>query len=107
MGDFFTISAYFTEGVISVGCVVLLGFCASVFWGTIWGLSLRGLGKFTKLGSAMLLMSVVGGGIFPMIFGGLMDINKHRPQNAILLLIPCFMFILFYALRGYKIKNWS
>jgi FHS family L-fucose permease-like MFS transporter len=106
-GIFFTISAYFTEGVISVGCVVLLGFCASVFWGTIWGLSLRGLGKFTKLGSAMLLMSVVGGGIFPMIFGGLMDINKHRPQNAILLLIPCFMFILFYALRGYKIKNWS
>jgi FHS family L-fucose permease-like MFS transporter len=106
-GIFFTISAYFTEGVISVGCVVLLGFCASVFWGTIWGLSLRGLGKFTKLGSAMLLMSVVGGGIFPMIFGGLMDINKHRPQNAILLLIPCFTFILFYALRGYKIKNWS
>lgn len=106
-GMFFTLVAYFTDGILSVTCLVLMGFSAAVFWGTVWGLSLRGLGKYTKLGSAMLLMSVIGGGIFPVIFGALLDRNTHYPQNAILLLIPCFLFILFFALRGHKIQNWS
>jgi FHS family L-fucose permease-like MFS transporter len=105
-GIFFTLGAYFSSGIISVGCVVLMGFSSSIFWGTIWGLSLRGLGKYTKLGSAMLLMSVVGGGIFPVIFGRLIDTNIDYPQFSILLLLPCYAFILFFALRGYKILKW-
>ncbi|MFD1631297.1 sugar MFS transporter [Pseudopedobacter beijingensis] len=106
-GMFFTIVAYFSSGIISVGCVILMGFSASLFWGTIWGLSLKGLGKYTKLGSAMLLMSVVGGGIFPVIFGRLIDINVDYPQTSILLLLPCYAFILFFALRGHKVIKWS
>lgn len=105
-GILFTVGAFLNNGIVSVACIILMGFSASVFWGTIWGLALRGLGKYTKLGSAMLLMSVIGGGIFPVIFGGLIDLNETQPQNAILLLLPCYVFILFYSLRGYRIKSW-
>lgn len=105
-GLLFTVLAYTSEGLFSIICVILMGFSASVFWGTIWGLSLKGLGKYTKLGSAMLLMSVIGGGIFPVIFGRLIDLNPFYPQSAILLLLPCYGFILFFALRGHKVKKW-
>jgi MFS transporter, FHS family, L-fucose permease len=78
-----------------------------MLWGTIWGLSLRELGRHTKTGSAMLLMSVIGGGIFPVIFGGLIDRNPSYPQNAILLLIPCYLVLLFFSTKGYRLQSWK
>src|SRR5690606_25444710 len=93
-----TIGAYFTPGIVSVWFVIAMGFSSAMLWGTIWGLALKGLGRFTKIGSALLLMSVVGGGIFPLIFGRLLDINLSLPQNAILMLIPCNLVMMWYAL---------
>ena len=84
-----------------------MGFGAAWLWGTIWGLAIRDLGKHTKMGAALLLMSVVGGGIFPLIFGRLIDINPAYTQTAVLMLIPCFLYLVFYALWGYKINNWK
>jgi fucose permease len=84
-----------------------MGFGAAWLWGTIWGLAIRDLGKHTKMGAALLLMSVVGGGIFPLIFGRLIDINPAYTQTAVLMLIPCFLYLLFYAVWGYKINNWK
>lgn len=92
-----TIGAYMTEGVISIAFVIAMGFSSAMLWGTIWGLALRGLGRFMKMGSALLLMAVVGGGIFPIIFGRLIDINLALPQNAILLLMPCNLVLLAYS----------
>lgn len=97
LGFILTIGSYVTNGIISVYFVIAMGFSSAMLWGTIWGLALKGLGKFTKLGSALLLMAVVGGGIFPIIFGRLMDVNYEVPQNAILLLVPCNLVIMGYA----------
>lgn len=107
LGILLTIGSYFSTGFISIVFLMLMGFGAAMLWGTIWGLSLRALGKHTKTGSAMLLMSVVGGGIFPVIFGGLIDRNPSYPQNAILLLIPCYLVLLFYATKGYRMQSWK
>lgn len=104
-GVLMTVGSYTTEGILSVSFVIAMGFSSAMLWGTIWGLALKGLGRFTKIGSALLLMSVIGGGIFPVIFGRFLDISLSVPQNAILLLIPCNLMIMGYALRGYRMVS--
>lgn len=100
-----TLGAYLTSGLVSVWFVIAMGFSSAMLWGTIWGLALKGLGRFTKIGSALLLMAVVGGGIFPPIFGRLLDINLSMPQNALLMLIPCNVVMLVYAVWVSKRKG--
>ena len=102
-----TVVTYITEGIFSVYALLSLGFSASMLWGTIWGLSLRGLGRHTKKASAILIMSVIGGGIFPLLFGDLIDRYTQRPQVAVLILIPCYAYIFYYAFKGYKIDQWK
>ncbi|MGV3556550.1 sugar MFS transporter [Larkinella arboricola] len=106
LGLLLTAGAYFSSGLVSVYFLASLGFGAALLWGTIWGLAVRGLGTFTKVGAALLLMSVVGGGIFPLLFGKLIDISPERPQQALLVLIPCYVYLIFYSTKGYKLLNW-
>lgn len=107
LGLVLTLGAYFSDGMTSIYCLILMGFGAAWLWGTIWGLAIHDLGEHTKMGAALLLMSVVGGGIFPLIFGGLIDLNPEYSQTSVLMLIPCFLYLLFYAIWGYKINNWK
>jgi MFS transporter, FHS family, L-fucose permease len=99
--------AYFYGGVLSIYCLVATGFGTALLWGTIWGLALRELGKFTKLGGAMLLMAVIGGAVLPVIFGRLIDSNPNAPQNSILILIPFYLLILAYAVWGFRLNSWT
>ncbi|HXH99895.1 MAG TPA: sugar MFS transporter [Sphingobacteriaceae bacterium] len=102
-----TAGAYFSEGLTSVYFVISMGFGAAWLWGTIWGLAIRDLGTHTKMGAALLLMSVVGGGIFTPAFSALIDSNPDYVQRALLLLVPCFLYLVFYAVKGHKINNWK
>ena len=106
-GLVFTFGAFMAPGMYSIYCVMLQGFGAAMFWGTTWGLSIRDLGIYTKKGSALLLMSVIGGGIFPVIFGKLLDIHLDNPRNALLLLIPCYLVLLFFGTWGYRFESWK
>ncbi len=106
-GILLSLGSYFTGGKISILLVSLMGFGTAMLWGTIWGLSLRGLGKYTKVGGAMLLMGIIGGAILPLLFGKLVDTNPQYPQNAILLMIPFYLVILGYGIWGYKMEKWS
>nr|WP_295923906.1 sugar MFS transporter [uncultured Dyadobacter sp.] len=99
-------AACFTTGIVSIYCLIATGFGAAMLWGTIWGLAIRNLGKFTKIGSALLLMSVIGGGIFPLVFGSLIDLYPATPQVSLLVLIICYMYLLYYATRGFKKLEW-
>jgi fucose permease len=101
------IGSYFSSGITSVYFMALMGLGTALFWGTIWGLSIRNLGKFTKLGAALLIMAVSGGAVIPLIFGWLIDINPSHPQNAILLLLPCLLVLFFFSTWGYKIQHWK
>lgn len=100
-------AACFTTGIISIYCLIVTGFGAAMLWGTIWGLAIRNLGKFTKIGSALLLMSVIGGGIFPLLFGSLIDLYPATPQVSLLVLIICYLYLLYYATRGFKKGEWK
>jgi len=101
------IGSYMLEGRASIYCMILMGFGTALIWGTIWGLTLRALGKFTKIGSAMLLMGIIGGAILPVVFGKLIDSNQAHPQNAILILIPFYLIMLVFSSWGYRLDDWK
>jgi MFS transporter, FHS family, L-fucose permease len=93
-----------TSGTTAVICFALLGFSNSVMWPAIWPLAITGLGKFTKIGSALLIMGIVGGAILPPLYGKVGEWLDSR-QLAYFIMIPCYLFILWFSLKGYKIGN--
>ena len=103
LGVFFTAGALVTHGYVSVLFIALLGLANSLMWPAIWPLAIAGLGRFTKLGSSLLIMSIAGGALLPLAYGRLAD--YFDPRQAYWILIPCYLFILYYAVDGYKAKN--
>jgi len=89
-----------------------LGFAHSIMWGSIWALTIDKLGKHTKTGASMLVVAIVGGAFIPLIFGFILDLLKQSGamasvenfQQAYWLFIPCYLFILYYAVAGHKIR---
>ena len=89
---------------ISIWFLVTLGLANSLIYANIWPLAIKGLGRFTKLGSSLLVMGLCGNAITPLIYGHLADIrNVH---NAYIILLPCYLYLVFFAAYGYKIKHW-
>lgn len=86
---------------VTVLFVALMGFANSLVWPAMWPLALNSLGKFTKTGSAMLIMAIAGGAIIPLLYGKVADLSST--QAAYWLCIPCYLVIMFYAFIGYKI----
>jgi glucose/galactose transporter len=85
---------------VTVLFVALLGFANSLVWPTMWPLAIAGLGRFTKTGSAMLIMAIVGGSLLPLLYGKLaLDFST---QTAYLICIPCYLVIMYYAFIGHK-----
>ena len=98
LGLIFTLAAIFTSGYTSVMFIALLGLANSLIWPAIWPLAISGLGRFTKIGSSLMIMGIAGGALLPLLYGALSD--KFDPTNAYFVLVPCYLFIFFYALRG-------
>lgn len=101
LGLLFTAGVLLTTGFTSVFFLAALGFAHSLMWPAIWPMSLKGLGKFTKTGAALLIMGIAGGAIIPLIYGRMADLSNN--QHAYALMIPCYIFILFFAIWGHKI----
>jgi MFS transporter, FHS family, L-fucose permease len=101
-GVLFSVIAIFTSGYTSVLFIALLGLANSLMWPAIWPLAIHGLGKFTKIGSSLLIMGIAGGAVLPLIYGRLADVIN--PQQAYWIMVPCYLFILYYATKGYKLK---
>lgn len=85
--------------------VALMGTANALVWPAIWPLALYGLGRHTALGSALLIMSISGGAILPLVFGRLVE-GVSSFQGAYWLGLPCYLFILFYAFKGHKMRSW-
>jgi len=90
---------------ISIWFVVLLGLANSLIWAGIWPLALDGLGKFTKIGASILIMGLCGNAILPLFYGYFADLYDLRLAYAVL--IPCYLYLIFYAIRGHKIRQWT
>jgi len=100
--------------------VALMGLSNALCWPAIWPMALQDLGGYTKIASAILIMGIIGGAIFPLVYGSLVEtINtaneangvattaKSGNQIAYLMLLPTYLMIIFYAFKGHKYRSWS
>jgi len=101
LGVVLGLSAVLIKGNISVYLIAFLGFANAIMWPAIWPLALEGLGKFTKIASALLVMCIAGCATIPLLYGKLADAIGRQP--AYWIVIPCYLFIAFYAFKGHKI----
>lgn len=90
----------------SVTFVALMGLAHALVWPSVWPLALDGMGKFTSQASALLIMGISGGAILPLVFGKVAHVMNDT-QIAYWVGLPCYLFILFYALKGHKMKSWK
>lgn len=103
LGIVLGLGAIFTKGYISVLFISLLGLSNALVFPAIWPLAIADLGRFTKIGSSFLIMALAGGALLPLAYGYLADMIN--PQQAYWIVIPCYIFIWFYATAGYKIRK--
>jgi fucose permease len=113
-GLLFSFCILFTQGKVSwlghtsdvsLWFVVALGLPNSLVWAGIWPLALNNLGRFTKIGSSVLIMGLCGNALLPLLYGYLADLFTLR--SAYWVLVPCYLYLTFYAVYGHKIKRWS
>ena len=87
-------------------CIALLGFANAMVWPAIWPLALQGLGRLTGTASGLLIMGIAGGALGPLLIG-LGNMAGLGAQGAYSLMIPSYLFIIFYALKGHKMRSWK
>jgi FHS family L-fucose permease-like MFS transporter len=97
------IIAVMAEGMISVYAIFMVEFFMSIMFPTIFSLSIRGLGSKTKQGSSLVIMSIVGGAIFPVIMGSVSDASNI--QTAYIVPALCFGVILYFAVKNINVKE--
>lgn len=90
---------------VSIWFLAMIGVPNALIWAGIWPLALDGLGKYAKQGSALLIMGLCGNAILPMVYGLVAD--SHDVKTAYWVLVPCFLYIVFYAFIGHRFKSWK
>lgn len=104
VGILFTVLSVFTSGVVSFWFVALLGLANSLMWPAIFPLGIKGLGKFTKTGSAIMIMGIAGGAIWPLVYGFMKDKLHIDFQHAFLYaMVPAYAYIVYFATAGHKV----
>jgi FHS family L-fucose permease-like MFS transporter len=89
-----------SSGLVAASAIVLIGFFHSIMFPTIFALSIKNLGPYTKRGSSLLVMSIIGGAICPAIMGRISDLSTI--QLAFLVPLISYAYVLYFALAGYK-----
>lgn len=102
LGLVLTACVMLTSGRTSIYCLAALGIANAIMWPAIWPMSLKGLGKFTKTGSALLIMGIIGGALIPPLFGWMID-SMGSQASAYVILIPCYLYILYFAVSGHRV----
>jgi FHS family L-fucose permease-like MFS transporter len=98
-----TVAIVLLPAGISIYLVALLGLANALLWPAIWPLAIADLGKFTKMGSSLLVTGIIGGAFIPLLFGYIADVASH--QVAYIVCLPAYLYIMYYALSGSKIRN--
>jgi FHS family L-fucose permease-like MFS transporter len=102
LGLIFALMALLTSGFISVMFIALLGLANSLMWPSIWPLAITELGRFTKIGSSMMVMAISGAAVIPLLYGRIADIST--PKTAYWIVIPIYLFVFYYAWKGHRIR---
>ncbi len=104
VGIVFTLISVFTSGMTSYIFVALLGIANALMWPAIFPLGIKGLGRFTKVGSGIMIMGIAGGAIWPLVYGYIKDTLGVDFQHAFLYaMIPAYLYILYFASYGHKV----
>ena len=83
--------------------LVCCGLCTSVMWGTIFNLSVEGLGKHSALASGLFMTMVVGGGVLPLVQNAIADAVSYMASYWVI--VAALAYMLWFALFGSKVKN--
>jgi MFS transporter, FHS family, L-fucose permease len=103
LGIVITILIVLSPASISIYLVAFLGLSNSLLWPAIFPLALADLGKFTKRGSSVLIMGIVGGAVLPLLYGYFADLFSHH--FAYIVCLPSYVFIFYFAVAGSKIRT--
>jgi MFS transporter, FHS family, L-fucose permease len=101
-GIVLSLGVFFTTGYTSIVFIALLGFANALMWPAIFPLAIEGLGKFTKLGSALLVMGIAGGAVLPQLYARIVP-TLGPPSAFFWIVAPCYAYILFYAIKGHML----
>ena len=101
-GIVLSLGVFFTTGYTSIVFIALLGFANALMWPAIFPLAIEGLGKFTKLGSALLVMGIAGGAVLPQLYARIVP-TLGPPSAFFWIVAPCYAYILFYATKGHML----
>ncbi len=103
LGCILSLCAFFTHGSTAIMFIALLGLANALMWPSIFPLALNGLGRFIRIGSAMLIMGIAGGAVIPLLYGYLKD-KAGLPNNLSFLvcILPAYLYIFYYSTWGYK-----
>ncbi|WP_342645581.1 sugar MFS transporter [Mucilaginibacter sp. CSA2-8R] len=114
LGLLFSFCIIFTHGKVtvldhqtdlSIWFLMGLGLPNSLVWAGLWPLALDGLGRFTKKGASILIMGLCGNAILPLFYGYFAD--KFSLRYGYWVLVPCYLYLVFYAMHGHKIRRWT
>lgn len=89
----------FRSGEIPVYALMAVPFFMSIMFPTIFALGVRNLGEESKIASSFIIMSIVGGAIFPLIMGKISDLMGGNIQIAYIVPLVCFAVVFFYSLK--------
>ncbi len=102
LGIIFTVCVFVTKGYVAITFIALLGLANALMWPAIFPLAIKGLGKFTKIGSALLIMGIAGGAILPLLYTTLKDkVQASNQLSFLICMLPCYVYILYYSVKGY------
>jgi len=106
LGIVLTVASYFVSGSVAVGCLAALGFANAVMWPAIFPLGIRDIGQFSNLGSAILVMGIVGGALIPPFYGWLYkegNVFGFDFKTAfVFVMLVCYLYILWFGKKGHK-----
>ncbi len=93
------------QGIIAVYTLMAVPFFMSIMFPTIFALGIRGLGEETKIASSFIVMSIVGGALFPLLMGGISDMTGGNIQLSYLVPMLCFVVVFVFAFQQLKNNN--
>ncbi|WP_121356638.1 sugar MFS transporter [Flavisolibacter nicotianae] len=102
-GVVFATGAFLSKGYVAITFIALLGLSNALMWPAIFPLAIRGLGRFTKIGSALLIMGIAGGALMPLMYAGL-KVNAQISNDAsfFICVLPSYLYIFYFAVWGHK-----
>lgn len=97
--------ATFTHGSMAVYALIGVPFFMSIMFPTIFALGIKGLGEETKIASSFIVMSIVGGALFPLLIGRISDAAGGNIQLGYIVPLICFVAVAVYAWKGHQVKE--